>query len=137
MGCLSTDHRLKGAAPSLCPAVTVDPLSHASRGDDSSRQDLATGYSSEGVLLAATTKADLNRASEGVGVDGAGAVAVLGIDGEHGSFAVESILQGQGCPCGQRVDSGSIVPIHPCLGFDAPRCFDGEQNANAHNEREQ
>ena len=76
--------------------MTVDPLSHAGGGDDSSRQDLATGYPSEGVLLAATTKADLNRASEGVGVDGAGAVAVLGIDGEHGSFALVDVISLQG-----------------------------------------
>jgi len=66
--------------------VTVHPLAHAGRGDDHSRQDLATGYPSEGVLLAAATEANLNGASEGVAVDGTGAVAELRVDGEHGSF---------------------------------------------------
>jgi hypothetical protein len=35
------------------------------------------------------------------------------------------------------VDSGSIVPIHPCLGFDAARCFDSEQGTEPHSKGEQ
>jgi hypothetical protein len=74
--------------PSLCPAVTVDPLSHAGRGDDHSRQDGTAGNPSEGVLLAARLETDLDGAHEGVAVHCAGTIAVFGIDGEHGSFGV-------------------------------------------------
>ena len=87
---------LQGAAPSLCPAVTVDPLSYAEGGHDGSRQNLATGDTSKGVLLAAPTEADLNGARDGVGVDGASAVAVLGVDGEHGSVALVDVISLQG-----------------------------------------
>jgi len=66
--------------------VTVHPLSHAQGGDDNGRQDGTAANASEPILLAATTKADLNGAREGVGVDGTGAVAELRVDGEHGSF---------------------------------------------------
>jgi hypothetical protein len=66
--------------------VTVHPLAHAQGSDDGSRQDGTARDASEAILLAAATEANLNGASEGVAVDGTGAVAELRVDGEHGSF---------------------------------------------------
>ncbi len=77
---------LQGQRRSASEAVTVHPLSHAGRGDDGSRQDGTARDASEAILLAAATEANLNGASEGVAVDGTGAVAELRVDGEHGSF---------------------------------------------------
>ena len=116
---------LQGQVPSVRPAVTVDPLSYAGRGHDGSRQNLTTGDTSKGVLLATTTEADLNRASEGVAVDGTGAVAELGVDGEHGSFALVDVisLQGQAGGLCPPCASASAGTVGIGVGLDVVPCY--------------
>ncbi len=98
---------LQGHGLVVLQAVTVDPLSHAGGGDDGGRQDGTAAHASEAILLAATTEADLNAASEGVAVDGTGAVAELAVDGEHGLglFGMWLVYRAL------RSTSGHVVPV--------------------------
>ena len=93
------------------PAVTVQPLSHADRGDDGSRQDGTARDPSEAVLLRSAGEGHPNGAPDRIADDLASGAAELGIDGEHWLVCLVCFsLQGRGAslpPGGQSRDRPS------------------------------
>jgi len=86
---------LQGHGLVALQAVTVYPLAQGAVLPQHQRQDGTAGDAIEAVELGATLEADANGTRQGIDGHAVDGVAADGVDANHGSFAVESILQGQ------------------------------------------